>query len=98
LSRVTVPAIIREMDDDTATILMVNANLPQEKVLPSEMAWARREDFPMDGKNGNLLYAPKREPLEYNNNRYIARNGERSAMAALIPITALSADSATIPA
>ncbi len=40
--RVTVPAIIREMDDDTATILMVNANLPQEKVLPSEMAWALR--------------------------------------------------------
>ena len=37
-----IPAIIREMDDDTATILMVNANLPQEKVLPSELAWALR--------------------------------------------------------
>ncbi len=40
--RDTIPAIIREMDDDTATILMVNANLPQEKVLPSELAWALR--------------------------------------------------------
>lgn len=37
-----VPAIIRELDNDTATILMVNANLPQEKILPSEMAWALR--------------------------------------------------------
>lgn len=40
--RATIPSIIREMDDDTATILMVNANLPQEKVLPSELAWALR--------------------------------------------------------
>ena len=40
--RDNIPAIIREMDDDTATILMVNANLPQEKVLPSELAWALR--------------------------------------------------------
>jgi ParB family chromosome partitioning protein len=36
------PAIILEADDDTATIMMVNANLPQEKILPSEMAWALR--------------------------------------------------------
>lgn len=36
------PAIIQDMDDDTAVIMMVNANLPQEKVLPSEMAWALR--------------------------------------------------------
>lgn len=40
--REQVPAIIREMDDDSATILMVNANLPQDKVLPSELAWALR--------------------------------------------------------
>ena len=35
------PAIIREMDDDTATIVMVDTNLEQrEKLLPSERAWA----------------------------------------------------------
>lgn len=37
-----VPAIIREMDDDAATILMVDANLQRETILPSERAWAYR--------------------------------------------------------
>ena len=40
--RATVPVIATNMDDDAATILMVNSNLPQDKVLPSEMAWALR--------------------------------------------------------
>ncbi len=35
-----VPAIIREMDDDTATILMVDSNLQREHILPSERAKA----------------------------------------------------------
>ena len=30
------------MDDDTATITMVNANLPTEHPLDSELAWALR--------------------------------------------------------
>ena len=38
----SIPAVVRELDDDTATILMVNANLPPDKVLPSELAWALR--------------------------------------------------------
>lgn len=37
-----VPAIIREMDDDAATILMVDSNLQREIILPSERAWAYR--------------------------------------------------------
>ena len=37
-----VPAIIREMDDDAATILMVDSNLQRETILPSERAWAYR--------------------------------------------------------
>ncbi|MDO4961369.1 MAG: ParB/RepB/Spo0J family partition protein [Eubacteriales bacterium] len=35
-----VPVIVREMDDDEATILMVDANLQREKILPSERAKA----------------------------------------------------------
>lgn len=35
-----IPAIIREMDDDTATILMVDSNLQREHILPSERAKA----------------------------------------------------------
>ena len=34
----TMPVIIREMDDDTATILMVDSNLQREHILPSERA------------------------------------------------------------
>lgn len=38
----TMPVIVRELDDDAATILMVDANLQREVVLPSERAWAYR--------------------------------------------------------
>ena len=34
------PAIAREMDDDIATAMMVEANLQREKILPSEKAFA----------------------------------------------------------
>ena len=35
-----VPVIVREMDDDEATILMVDSNLQRESILPSERAFA----------------------------------------------------------
>ena len=35
----TLPCIIRNLDDDAATILMVDANLQREELLPSERAW-----------------------------------------------------------
>ena len=36
----TLPVIVRDMDDDAATILMVDSNLQREKILPSERAKA----------------------------------------------------------
>lgn len=36
----TIPVIVREMDDDTAVIAMVDANLQRETILPSERAFA----------------------------------------------------------
>lgn len=36
----TVPVIVRELDDDTAVILMVDSNLQRENILPSERAFA----------------------------------------------------------
>ena len=36
----TMPVIVREMDDDAATILMVDSNLQREILLPSERAFA----------------------------------------------------------
>ena len=36
----TIPCIVRDLDDDAATILMVDSNLQREEILPSERAWA----------------------------------------------------------
>ena len=38
----TMPVIIRELDDDAATIIMVDSNLQRESLLPSERAFAYR--------------------------------------------------------
>lgn len=35
-----VPVIVRQMDDDAATVLMVDSNLQRENILPSERAFA----------------------------------------------------------
>lgn len=35
-----IPAIVREMDDDTAILAMVDANIQREELLPSEKAFA----------------------------------------------------------
>lgn len=40
--RKTLPVIVREMDDDTAIIFMVDSNLQRENILPSERAFAYR--------------------------------------------------------
>ena len=36
----TMPVIVRDLDDDAATIIMVDSNLQREKLLPSERAFA----------------------------------------------------------
>lgn len=36
----TMPVIVRDLDDDAATILMVDSNLQRENILPSERAFA----------------------------------------------------------
>jgi len=36
----TMPCIVRELDDDQATIIMVDSNLQRENILPSEKAFA----------------------------------------------------------
>ena len=38
--RETMPVIVRELDDDAATIIMVDSNLQREELLPSERAFA----------------------------------------------------------
>ena len=58
----TMPVIVRELDDDAATILMVDANLQREKILPSERAFAFRmklEAIKHQGKKTSVQVAPK---------------------------------------
>ena len=53
-----IPAIIREMSDEEATILMVDSNLYRERLLPSEKAFAYRmknEAMKRQGKRNDLL-------------------------------------------
>ena len=53
----TMPAIVRDLDDDAATIIMVDSNLQRESILPSERAWAYRmklEAMKRQGKRTDL--------------------------------------------
>ena len=66
----TMPVIVRELDDDAATILMVDSNLQRETILPSERAFAykmkleamkrqagrpTKENYSQDGNNYGTL-------------------------------------------
>lgn len=63
---VTIPAIIKPMTDDEATIAMVDANMQREEILPSERAFSlkmkmdamRRQGYRADLKSGNTNDRP----------------------------------------
>lgn len=48
----TIPVIIKELSDKEATILMVDANIQRENVLPSERAHAYKMRMDAEGKQG----------------------------------------------
>lgn len=49
----TMPILIRDVDDDTATILMVQSNCQREKLMPSEKAHAYRMMMDAIKRQGN---------------------------------------------
>ena len=54
----TIPCIIKNLDDDEATIIMVDSNLQREKILPSERAFAYKyklEAIKHQGSRTDLL-------------------------------------------
>jgi len=58
----TIPVIVRELDDDAATILMVDSNLQRENILPSERAYAykmKHEAIKHQGKRTSPQVAAK---------------------------------------
>lgn len=59
-----IPAIVKEMTDDEATILMVDANIQREELLPSERAFAFRmkmEALNRQGKRTDLTSTSRLE-------------------------------------
>ena len=56
----TMPVIVRDLDDDAATILMVDSNLQRETILPSERAFAYKlklEAIKHQGERSDLTSA-----------------------------------------
>ena len=69
----SMPVIVREIDDDTSTIAMVDANLQRERILPSEKAFAYKmklEALKHQGKRSDLVEESTSVPMEQ---RYTAR-------------------------
>ncbi len=59
--RTTMPILVRELDDDEATIVMVDSNLQREKILPSEKAFAykmKMEALKHQGQRRDLTSEP----------------------------------------
>ena len=53
----TMPVIVRDLDDDAATIIMVDSNLQRENILPSERAFSYKmklEAMKHQGQRGDL--------------------------------------------
>ena len=63
----TMPAIVREMDNDTAIILMVDSNIQRENVLPSEKAAAykmKMDAIKRKGQRTDLTLYPLETKLD----------------------------------
>ena len=63
----TMPVIVRDLDDDEATIIMVDSNLQRETILPSERAFAYKmklEAIKHQGERSDLTSRQVGEKLE----------------------------------
>ena len=79
----TMPAIVRDLDDDAAIILMVDANLQREEILPSERAFAYKlklEAMKRQGARTDLTSCPMDTKLnESRSDEIITQNAPDSA-------------------
>ena len=78
----TMPVIVRELDDDAATIIMVDSNLQRETLLPSERAFAYKmklEAVKHQGKRTDLTSVQVEQKL--NSRDIVAMtSGEKSGV------------------
>lgn len=81
--RETMPVLIRNLDDDEATIIMVDSNLQREKILPSEKAFAYKmklEALKHQGKRRDITSEPAVQKLT-SRDKIAQDAGEKSGMA-----------------
>ena len=81
--RDTMPVIVRSLDDDEATIIMVDSNLQREKILPSEKAFAYKmklEALKHQGRRQDQTCAPAVHKLK-TRDKIAQEAGEKSGMA-----------------
>lgn len=70
----TMPVIVRDLDDDAATIIMVDSNLQREELLPSERAFAYKmklEAMKHQGERADLTCAQVGHKLDGRKSRDI---------------------------
>ena len=70
----TMPCIVRQLDDDAATIIMVDSNLQRDSILPSEKAFAYKmklEAMKRQGQRTDLTSAQLGRKLEGKESREI---------------------------
>jgi len=75
----TLPTIVRNLDDDEATIIMVDSNLQRETVLPSERAWAYRmklEAIKHQGARSDLTSGQVGQKLSTSVDKVAFQSGE----------------------
>ena len=76
------PVIVRQLDDDAATILMVDSNLQRETILPSERAFAYKmklEAVKHQGARSDLTSVPVEQRLSARD-QVAKEAGERSGI------------------
>ena len=76
------PAIVREIDDDAATIMMVDSNFQREKILPSEKAHAYKlklECIKHQGARNDLTSAQVEQKSRPTSRQQIAENSPDSS-------------------
>lgn len=80
--KTTMSVLVRALDDDEATIIMVDSNLQREKILPSEKAFAYKmklEALKHQGKRRDLTSAPAVPKLTARE-KIAQDSGEQSGM------------------
>ncbi len=70
----TMPCIVRELDDDEATIIMVDSNLQRESILPSEKAFAYK--MKLEAMNRKAGRPTNENRSQVGNNFSSKRTGE----------------------